>query len=128
VNGASGSYYLDASINYAIPDTAFTLIAHVGKQKYKGRADFLKTAAGAAATSFDNDVFTYTDWKLGAAYDMSGVAPQLKGATLTAYFTGTDAKATQFDTISASNLAIYQNAFGRNIGKGQFTVMFGKTF
>ena len=128
LNDSSGSFYVDASINYPIPDTPVTVIAHVGKQKFKGRSDFLKNLNGTPAVSFDNDAFTYTDWKLGAALDLSGVAPQLKGATLTAYFTGTDADDSTVDAFTGTAIPIWQNAFGKNVGKGQFTVMFGKTF
>lgn len=61
VPGASGTNYIDISASYPIADTGFTVVAHAGKQTYKG----------SAAAAFANSP-TYTDYKLGVTKDLSG--------------------------------------------------------
>lgn len=62
---AKGTNYLELNANYAIPDTGVTLIAHAGKQTYKG-----SSAAYIAATASGSP--TYTDYKLGVTKDING--------------------------------------------------------
>lgn len=64
VPGAKGTSYLEVNASYPVADSGFTLLAHYGKQKYKGAfADWL------VATGFDP---SYTDYKLGVTKDFSG--------------------------------------------------------
>ena len=64
VANAKGTSYLEVNANYAIGESGFTLLAHYGKQKYKGAfADWL------VAGGFDP---SYSDYKLGVTKDLSG--------------------------------------------------------
>jgi uncharacterized protein (TIGR02001 family) len=58
---ARGSNYLDVSLNYPVPDSTFTLIAHYGKQNYLGP----NAGTGIGTLS-------YKDYKLGFNKDMGG--------------------------------------------------------
>jgi len=91
------AWYLDLSGNYPITD-AWTLNAHVGRQEYKG-----------STNGVSNNVFNYTDWKLGGTYAVSGW-------NIGAYYSDTNAKDAGY------TLA------GRNIGKATGTVFIQKTF
>ena len=63
VSDAKGTNYLELNASYTIPDSSYTLSAHVGKQTYKGSV--------APATA------TYTDYKVGVARDFSGYVVSL---------------------------------------------------
>ena len=89
--------YIDLSANYPIND-AWTLNAHVGRQDYRG-----------STSGVSNDVFDYTDWKLGVTWAFNGY-------NVGAYYTDTNAKDAGY------TLA------GRNIGKATGTVFLQKTF
>jgi uncharacterized protein (TIGR02001 family) len=64
VPGSKGTNYIELNANYTIPDTTYTLIGHVGAQKYKG-----DIADAAAAADLDP---SYSDYKVGVAKDFSG--------------------------------------------------------
>ena len=105
VTDADGTYYLDFTANYPVPNTKLNLIAHYGIQKF----------TGSAAPGFSNDDnASYEDWKIGANYAL----PQ--DFTIGAYYTDTSMDATQE--------AFYTNALGRRVGKGAFTVYVSKSF
>ncbi len=89
--------YVDLSANYPIND-AWTLNAHVGHQDYQG-----------STNGVSNNVFDYTDWKLGVTWVVNGY-------NIGAYYTDTNAKDAGY------TLA------GRNIGKATGTVFLQKTF
>ena len=89
--------YIDFSANYPIND-AWTLNAHIGRQDYRG-----------STNGISNDVFDYTDWKLGVTWAFNGY-------NIGAYYTDTNAKDAGY------TLA------GRNIGKATGTVFLQKTF
>jgi uncharacterized protein (TIGR02001 family) len=89
--------YIDLSANYPLND-AWTLNAHVGRQDYQG-----------STNGVSNDVFDYTDWKLGVTWTVNGY-------NIGAYYTDTNAKDAGY------TLA------GRNIGKATGTVFLQKTF
>lgn len=94
---ADGSYYLDLSANVPVADT-WTVNAHVGRQKYDGTG---------------NDIYSYTDWKLGVTKDLG------TGWSATAYYTDTNASD-----------AGYKGTFngGNNLGDGHFVAAVSKTF
>ena len=94
---AAGTYYADLTANYPLTDT-ITLTAHVGRQEYSGSA---------------NDVYSYTDWKLGASNVIA------EGVTVGGYYTDTNAKELGYGA------AVYK---GGNIGDAQGTVFIQKTF
>ena len=89
--------YLDLSANYPIND-AWTFNAHIGRQDYQG-----------STNGVSNNVFDYTDWKLGVTWVVNGY-------NIGAYYTDTNAKDAGY------TLA------GRNIGKATGTVFVQKTF
>jgi uncharacterized protein (TIGR02001 family) len=73
---SKGSDYLELAVNQPLMDR-LTLNALVGHQRYKGTQ--------VAAGSFDNSLFDYTLWKVGATYDFGN------GLSAGAYYKGTDA-------------------------------------
>lgn len=98
VPNEKGTNYIELNANYTIPDTSYTLIAHVGKQTY--------TSAAAVANKL-----TYTDYKVGVAKDFSGYV-------LTLAYTGTDAK----DGVG------YSYANGGNWGRNMAVVSLTRSF
>lgn len=98
---AVGTYYADVTANYPVTDT-ITLTAHVGRQEYRG-----------SPSGVSNDLYSYTDWKLGAskAFD--------NGLVVGAYYTDTNGK------LAGYGPAAYA---GGNIADAQGTVFVQKTF
>jgi uncharacterized protein (TIGR02001 family) len=94
-----GSYYIEGNLNWDVVEKVndyigkVTIIGHVGHQSFQ-----------------NNSNYTYTDWKGGVAFDVSGYTVGLVG-------TGTDAK-NEF----------YTNPYGKNIAGGQFVAYVQKTF
>ena len=106
---ADNTYYLEANANIPIPDSGFitglTANLHVGRQEFHG------DVPGAPAGSPDNnDLYSYTDWKVGLTKSWSN------GVNVGGYYTDTNAKDAGY-TIN-----------GHNIGDGTFTVFVQKTF
>ena len=97
---SSGTYYAELNANYPIGETGVTVNAHVGRQEYSG---------SLAGTS--NDIYSYTDWKLGATKAFSN------GVNVGAYYTDTNGK--------DAGYAAYQ---GGNIADSTFTAFVQKTF
>jgi len=107
VTDSRGTYYLDLTATYPVPNTKFTLIAHYGMQEFSG------TTAGV-----DNDSFaSYKDWKLGVNYSLP------KDFTVGAFYSDTDMTSTQqaFYTTPAA-------AGSKFVGKDTITVFVQKTF
>ena len=105
---ADGTYYLDLTATYPIPNSKLTLIGHYGMQKYSG------TSPGGVK----NDSFaSYEDWKLGVNYSLP------KDFTVGFFATGTSMDSTQkaFYTTPAS-------AGSRELGKTTGTIFVQKTF
>ncbi len=101
---AKGSNYLDFSINYQIEDSGFALLAHIGKQTFKGAAaDALKLAGSDPS---------YADAKLGVSYTVSGY-------TLGAAYSKTNAP---------KGAGAYYNVLGRDLGRGAAVVSLSRTF
>jgi len=107
VANADGTYYLDFTATYPIPNSKLTLVGHYGIQKFSG-------STGA----FDNDAnASYEDWKIGVNYSLP------KDFTVGLFYTDTSMDATQrqFYTTPAA-------AGSRDLGKGTATVFVQKTF
>lgn len=98
---AAGTYYADLTANYPLTDT-ITLTGHVGRQEYSG------SVAGVS-----NDLYSYTDWKLGASKAFAN------GVTVGGYYTDTNGK------VGGYGPAVYA---GGNIADAQGTVYVSKTF
>jgi uncharacterized protein (TIGR02001 family) len=77
VPGSKGSDYIELAVNQPLIKDKLTLNALVGHQRYKG--------SQPAANNFDNGLFDYTVWKLGATWDFGG------GLSAGGYYKGTDA-------------------------------------
>ena len=95
---AEGSNYIDLSLAYPLGESGWTVLAHGGKTTFN------------SSNSATNTLFNYTDYKLG-------IAKEIKGYTLTLAGTNADTKDLGYD-----------NAFGRNIGKGRVTFTIAKGF
>ncbi|MCX7627814.1 MAG: TorF family putative porin [Methylophilaceae bacterium] len=93
---ADGTWYAELNANIPIGESGFTVVAHVGRQDFDGRG---------------NDVFDYTDWKLGLTKSFSN------GVNVGAYYTDTNARE-----------AAWTDASGQYLGDNQFTVFVQKTF
>jgi uncharacterized protein (TIGR02001 family) len=107
VANADGTYYLDLTATYPIPNTKLTLIGHYGKQKFTG-----------SSGSFDNDDnASYDDWKLGVNYSLP------KDFTVGVFYTDTSMNSTQeaFYTTRAA-------AGSKKLGDSTVTVFVQKTF
>ena len=89
VNG-KGSSYFELNASYALEVTVITLSAHAGKQTFKP-----STA----------DIYTYTDYKLGASKDLSG------------YVVGV-----AYTSTNAGSAWTYADAVGGKWGKGVLAV------
>jgi uncharacterized protein (TIGR02001 family) len=101
---AKGTSYIELNASYNIPDTTYTVSAHVGKQTYKGAFADALDAAGTPAT--------YTDYKVGVAKDISGYVLGL-------FYTSTDLKEGGFYTYPGK---------GGNWGKGMTAVSLTHAF
>ena len=104
VQNADGTYYLDLTANYPVPNTKLNLIAHYGIQHFTG------STAGVS----NDDNASYDDWKVGATYALP------MDFTVGAYYTDT--------SMNAQQTAFYTNSEGREVGKGTFTVFISKSF
>ena len=80
---AKGTYYLDLSAAFPVGETGLTLIAHYGRQKFKG------TDGRTALVGSNNTIYSYNDYKLGASYDLGKVTKVLNAVTVGAYYTNT---------------------------------------
>lgn len=100
VDDAQGTTYSELNFSYPFSDSGYTLLAHVGYQKFEG-----------SPQGFDNDkLYTYTDWKLGLTKSWTN------GVNVGGYFTGSDTRSDG-----------YTND-GENLGKDTVTVFVQKTF
>ena len=98
---AAGTYYADITANYPLTET-ITVTAHVGRQEYSG-----------SPSGVSNDLYSYTDWKLGASKAFAN------GVTVGGYYTDTNGK------VAGYGPAAYA---GGNIADAQGTVFVSKTF
>ena len=117
VRDSSGTYYLDLSATVPFGDSGFSMIAHWGKQKYKGTDP--RNAGGAS----NDTLYSYTDWKLGATYDLGKASDVLKSTTLGAYYTDTNGA----NPLGYGDVA-QGGVFPNNIAEGTFTFYLQKAF
>lgn len=112
VAGSKGSDYLDLTATLPLGDTGFNLIAHYGKQTFKGTNAALWGASGCTNRCYD-----YTDYRLG-------VTKELFGLNFSLMYTRTNADALAPD----GTTAVWNNNFRRNIGDSTWTIGVQKTF
>jgi uncharacterized protein (TIGR02001 family) len=104
-----GTYYLDFTAAYPVPNTKLTLIGHYGIQKFSGNS----TVAGCTVS--DNDTCaSYEDWKLGLSYSLP------KDFTVGLFYTDT--------SMTSQQESVYTSLSGTKIGKGTGTIYVQKTF
>ncbi|QWE06523.1 TorF family putative porin [Polynucleobacter sp. JS-JIR-5-A7] len=116
---STGSYYPDLTLNYDTGFWGITANGHVGYQFVAGNQQKTGSSFGPNAISVDgvsnNNLYTYTDWKLGLTKDFGG---GLSGAIA---YTGTNAKTYQ------GNYAWYSPQ-GKNNGRSAGLISLTKTF
>jgi len=107
VDDSQGTYYLDLTATYPIPNTKLTVIAHYGMQEFEG------TTGGVS----NDSLASYKDWKLGVNYSLP------KDFTVGVFYTDTNMTSTQeaFYTTPAS-------AGSTKLGDGAIAVFIQKTF
>lgn len=98
-----GTWYLDLSATYPVPDTGWALLGHVGRLdvRHDGSGDFKAS---------------YSDWKLGASYTVPD-GTFLKGLEVGAYYTDNNAKE-----------PFYTDLAGYDTSKARGVVYVKKTF
>ena len=89
IPGSSGTYYLEANGDIPLWETGLTLSLHAGRQSFRGVA--------ADGTPNDN-LFSYTDYRVGVSKDISKYIVSLAATTTNANALG------------------YTNLYGRNMG------------
>ena len=113
VDDSQGTYYLDLTANFPIPNTKLSVVGHYGIQKYSGS----NGAVGCSST--DNDTCaSYNDWKVGLNYSLP------RDFTVGVFYTdttGMDAAAKSFYTTPAA-------AGSKMVGDGTLTIFVQKTF
>jgi len=113
---SSGTYYIDLTASYPIPNTPVTLIAHYGMQKYKGNDP--RTSAVA-----NNDtLYSYDDWKIGLNYALP------KDFTIGVFYTDTSGADLRGYGSTTECVGAVCGVYPRNISKGTGTVFISKTF
>jgi uncharacterized protein (TIGR02001 family) len=113
---SSGTYYIDLTASYPIPNTPVTLIAHYGMQKYKGNDP--RTSAVA-----NNDtLYSYDDWKIGLNYALP------KDFTIGVFYTDTSGADLRGYGSTTDCVGTACGVYPRNISKGTGTVFISKTF
>ena len=101
---ASGSYYAELNANIPLADSGVTANLHVGRQEFDGSPSY---------TNSNDDLYSYTDWKVGATKAFSN------GVNVGAYYSDTNASTAGYGA------AVYS---GGDISKSTFTAFVQKTF
>lgn len=107
VDNADGTYYLDFTATYPIPNTRLTLVAHYGMQEFSGNNGGVS----------NDSVASYKDWKIGVNYGLP------KDFTVGLFYTDT--------SMNDDQRAFYTTPTkdeGRELGKGTATIFVQKTF
>jgi uncharacterized protein (TIGR02001 family) len=105
IKDSKGTDYMDLTGTFPIMDSGFSLVAHYGRQNYKGT-----NAAGWAGTGLTQNALDYKDWRIA-------VTKELMGLNFAVGYSKADTKS-----------AVYTNNFGRNIGEGTWTASVQKSF
>jgi len=112
VRDADGTYYFDLSAAVPLGETGLTVGAHYGWQEFDGKDKAIAPA--------DNDkVYSYEDWRVSLAYDLSKASSSLAGTEIGIMYT---------DTSSASKAGYGKGVYPKNIASDQVTVWLKRTF
>ncbi len=116
VNESKGADYLDLTAQIPVGESGYTVVAHVGRQRYPGNSNLgYFTTSGALGAN--NSLFSYTDYKLG-------VTKEYAGFNFGIAYTYANTKHTAQD----NDTTVYMNAFGKNIGRDRLAVSVTKSF
>ena len=130
VDDASGTYYLDLSATIPLAESGVTLGLHYGIQKYKG-TDRRLALGGFVAGSNNDNVYSYDDYRISLAYDMSKASKTFTGMEVGVMFTGTNSadNCGYGSTTQACNRgAGLTGTYPRNIADDRTTIWLKKTF
>jgi uncharacterized protein (TIGR02001 family) len=116
VYNALGTSYIDLSLSIPLGESGWTVLLHGGKTTYPSNANPDFFTNGTHLTG-DNSLFSYSDFKLG-------IAKEISGYTLTLAATNANTKARAAD----NDVPVYENAMGRNIGGSRGTFTISKAF
>lgn len=116
VANAQGVTYLDLSLAIPLGESGWTVLVHGGRTAFPANANRDFFFNGTRVTG-DNAMFSYSDVRLG-------LAKEFKGLTFTLAATDANSRARAND----NDVPVYENAMGRNIGKGRLTLTIGKSF
>jgi uncharacterized protein (TIGR02001 family) len=126
VADAGGTGYWDFGATFPVGDTGLTLGAHYGIQTFRGTDS--RNPGGAS----NDDLFSYNDWRISAAYDLGKISKALGGAEFGVMYTDTSgADACGYGSTGDTgfaNGAPCSGVYPKNIADGQFTAWFKKTF
>jgi uncharacterized protein (TIGR02001 family) len=114
VADSAGTYYLDFTGAYPLPNTKLTLIGHYGIQKFSGNSPVSGCVVGGVQQRDNDTCASYDDWKLGLSYSLP------KDFTVGVFYTDTSMTSTQE--------AVYTTSTGTKMGKGTGTIFVQKTF
>jgi uncharacterized protein (TIGR02001 family) len=113
VNEGRGADYFDLSATIPLGESGFNLLAHVGRQNYPGNAN----VGYWGASGGNNDLYDYTDYKVGLMKDYFGY-------TFGLAWTHANTK----DAAQDGQTTAYVNAFGKNIGGDRVALSVTRTF
>jgi uncharacterized protein (TIGR02001 family) len=116
VFNAKGTNYVDLSLAIPLGGSGWTVLVHGGRTTYPAHANPDFFFNGTRLTG-DDSLFSYSDFKLG-------IAKEIKGYTFTLAATEADTRARASD----NEVPVYENAMGRNVGKGRVTLTIAKAF
>lgn len=124
---ASGTSYWDFSASFPVGETGLTLGAHYGIQTYEGRDNRL------SSTLLNNDnLYSYDDWKISAAYDMGKLGKTFDGMTVGVAYTDTSSANCQgygsYSSTCSVNGFSSTGVYPKDIADGKTTVWISKTF
>jgi len=114
VADARGSYYAELNAAYPVGESGFTVIGHVGHWKIDGSMSVWKDNGRS------NSVYDFSDYKIGVTKDFLGF-------TFGAYYTGTTADKTT-RVANGTELAVWGNRYGKNVGDNSFFITATKAF
>jgi uncharacterized protein (TIGR02001 family) len=111
IKDSKGTDYMDLTGTFPIMDTGFSLVAHYGRQNYKGTNTPLWTGTGGTQNDLD-----YKDWRIA-------VTKEFMGLNFAVGYSKADTKA-----VTPTGALVYRNVYGRNIGEGTWTASVQKSF
>jgi len=125
-DSANGTYYLDLSATYPVAETGLTLGVHYGIQKYKGSDPRI------AAVTTNDELYSYNDYRISAAYDMGKSSKTLTGVELGIMYTGTSSASPcgygAYNQVGTASGAACAGVYPKDISNNRTTAWLKKTF